>query len=91
MSSTNDAETLPTASLGDLPKGAKAVVCSLRPPACDEGLDLESRLLDLGFVEGARIEVLHEGPWGRDPIAVRVFDTVIAIRRADAKVIQVRT
>ena len=33
--------------------------------------ELESRLIELGFVEGARVEVLHEGIVGRDPIAVR--------------------
>ena len=34
--------------------------------------ELERRLLELGFVEGASVEVLHEGPVGRDPIARRV-------------------
>ncbi len=29
--------------------------------------ELERRLLEIGFVEGARIEVLHEGFIGRDP------------------------
>ena len=37
-----------------------------------------------GFVEGAFIEVLHEGPLGRDPIAVRVNDSTIALRRREA-------
>lgn len=46
--------------------------------------ELESRLLELGFVEGAEIEVLHEGPMGRDPIAVRLNDTTIALRRREA-------
>jgi len=46
--------------------------------------ELERRLLELGFVEGAAIEVLHEGPLGRDPIAVRVNDCTIALRRREA-------
>jgi ferrous iron transport protein A len=49
--------------------------------------ELEQRLLELGFVEGARVEVLHEGPLGRDPIAVRVNDTTIALRRREAMAI----
>jgi ferrous iron transport protein A len=49
--------------------------------------ELERRLLELGFVEGARVEVLHEGPLGRDPIAVRVNDTTIALRRREAMAI----
>ncbi len=51
--------------------------------------ELESRLLELGFVEGVEIAVLHEGPFGRDPIAVRVNDTTIALRRREAMAILV--
>jgi len=49
--------------------------------------EIERRLLELGFVEGATVEVLHEGPLGRDPIAVRVNDTTIALRRREAMAI----
>jgi ferrous iron transport protein A len=46
--------------------------------------EIERRLLELGFVEGATVEILHEGPVGRDPIAVRVNDCTIALRRREA-------
>lgn len=49
--------------------------------------ELERRLLELGFVEGATVEILHEGPVGRDPIAVRVNNTTIALRRREAMTI----
>jgi ferrous iron transport protein A len=49
--------------------------------------DLESRLIELGFVEGAAVEVLHEGLLGRDPIAVRVDGVTIALRRREAMAI----
>ena len=51
------------------------------------GLELESRLLELGFVEGAKVEILHEGIVGRDPIAVRVDTVTIAVRRREAMAI----
>ncbi|TBW36303.1 ferrous iron transport protein A [Siculibacillus lacustris] len=51
--------------------------------------ELERRLLEMGFVEGARLEVLQEGPIARDPIAVRVDDLTVAVRRRDAAVIRV--
>jgi ferrous iron transport protein A len=51
-------------------------------------VELERRLLELGFVEGAEIEFLHEGPFG-DPMAVRVNDTTIALRRREAMAILV--
>jgi ferrous iron transport protein A len=47
-------------------------------------LELERRLLEIGFVEGASIEILHEGFIGRDPIAVRVDDMRVALRRQEA-------
>ena len=52
-----------------------------------EGLsatELERRLLEIGFLEGAAVEVLHEGPLGRDPIAVRLNGTRVALRRREA-------
>jgi ferrous iron transport protein A len=47
--------------------------------------ELHRRLLEFGFVEGARIEVLHEGAIRRDPIAVRLDDMRVALRRRDAE------
>jgi ferrous iron transport protein A len=35
-------------------------------------------------VEGARVKVLHEGIVGRDPIAVRIENVTIAVRRREA-------
>ena len=52
-------------------------------------MELERRRLELGFVEGAEVEVLHEGPLGRDPIVVRVNDNTIALRRREAMAILV--
>jgi ferrous iron transport protein A len=51
--------------------------------------EIESRLLELGFVEGAEVKILHEGPIGRDPIAVRINGTTIALRRREAMAILV--
>ena len=54
-----------------------------------KAVELERRLLELGFVEGADVEILHEGPLGRDPIAVRVNNTTIALRRREAMAVLV--
>jgi ferrous iron transport protein A len=51
--------------------------------------ELERRLLELGFTEGALIEILHEGFFGRDPIAVRINDATVALRRREAMAILV--
>jgi ferrous iron transport protein A len=51
--------------------------------------ELERRLIELGFVEGASVEILHEGIIGRDPIAVRIDSATIALRRREAMAILV--
>jgi ferrous iron transport protein A len=52
--------------------------------------ELQRRLLEFGFVEGAQIEVLHEGAIRHDPIAVRIDDMRVALRRRDAEDVWVR-
>lgn len=52
--------------------------------------ELERRLLELGFVEGARVQVLHEGLFGRDPIALKVDDMCVALRRHEAASLAMR-
>lgn len=56
----------------------------------EHALELERRLLELGFVEGARIELLHEGLVGGDPIAMKVDDMRVALRRREAARLIVR-
>lgn len=77
--------------LGEARRGFCGRIDAIRVPEnAASGLDaaeLESRLIELGFVEGARIELLHEGTFGRDPIAVRVNDATIALRRREAMAI----
>lgn len=77
--------------LGRRPKGWSGWVSGFAPSA-DLTIawgELERRLLEMGIVEGAKVELMHEGPLGRDPIAVRVDDTTVALRRRDADVILV--
>lgn len=47
-------------------------------------IELERRLLELGFVEGAQVELLHEGLFGRDPIVMKVDDMRVGLRRREA-------
>ena len=76
--------------LGLAKRGYSGVIQHLSACAADSSLsdaELESRLIELGFVEGARVEVLHEGIIGGDPIAVRVENVTIAVRRREAMAI----
>ncbi|MDT2046532.1 FeoA domain-containing protein [Bacillus sp. 1780r2a1] len=48
---------------------------------------MRRRLLDLGFVPGALVEVVKKSPLG-DPIAFRVSQTIIALRKEESKLIE---
>jgi len=80
--------------LGRGAKGLRGTV--LRVGAADDTADseaaraLERRLLELGFVEGAAVEIIHEGFIRRDPIAVKLDDMRVALRRRDAEAVLVR-
>ena len=48
-----------------------------------------ARLRHFGFDEGVAVETLHLGPFGRDPIAIRVGRMTVAIRRRHAGAVRV--
>ncbi len=76
--------------LSEASKGDRGVVMrvacdALSPDGGVEQAELERRLLEIGFVEGAKVELLHEGFIGRDPIAVKLDDMRVALRRREAR------
>ncbi len=76
--------------LSGLAKGEQGVVQGLDVTGhggAIEEAELERRLLEMGFVEGAHVQVLHEGLFGRDPIAVKLDDMRVALRRREADAI----
>jgi ferrous iron transport protein A len=78
--------------LGRAPRGFRGRIEAVRAESQKAGLsatEIETRLIELGFVEGATVELLHEGQFGRDPIAVRVNNATIALRRSEAMAILV--
>ncbi|WP_300973226.1 FeoA family protein [Sphingomonas sp. LHG3406-1] len=48
-----------------------------------------ARLRHFGFDSDVTVEPLHNGPFGRDPLAVKVGRMTVAIRRAHARAIRV--
>jgi ferrous iron transport protein A len=64
--------------LGKLEKGKRARIVEL------EANEYCSRLMEMGLLEGSTVEVVHEAPFGGDPIAVRVRGALIALRRNEA-------
>jgi len=74
--------------------GDRGVIAEVRADHANEhGVDvheLERRLLEFGFVEGANFEILHQGLIAADPIAVKLDDMRVALRRRDAADVWVR-
>jgi ferrous iron transport protein A len=86
-STTKPTDVKPQLPLGLARRGFSGVILHLAADKASSALspvELESRLIELGFVEGARVEVLHEGIVGRDPIAVRIENVTVAVRRREA-------
>ena len=56
--------------------------------AAESNLEFQSRLYALGLFPGARVSVLHTAPFG-DPLQVKVGQTLLAIRKQEARLIEV--
>lgn len=76
-------------SLPDLDRGTMATVTALLPPQTPEDRMLVQRLMQIGFVPGERLKVIAHGHPDREPIAVRIGGTAFALRRFEARYIQV--
>ena len=81
-------------SLGTLPRGEAGVVVQILDDAASLGAaaasTLRRRLLELGFVPGATVEMVATLWPSRDPVAVRVGTSTFALRRREADVIRVQ-
>jgi Fe2+ transport system protein FeoA len=70
-------------TLDNLAVGSAAVVTNVGNKATER-----RRLFDLGILPGTRIENVMSSPLG-DPIAYRVRSSVIALRREQARLIEI--
>ena len=73
-----------TQLLGELEKGAGGLISKTSGP-----MEIRRRLLEMGFLEGSRVEVVHVAPFGGDPIAVKVRGALLALRRSEANHVEV--
>ena len=91
---TPDSNSDSSRPLAELRRGEAAVVAGLAEvagfdDALGSGAILLARLRDLGFVAGARCEVIARmWPVG-DPLVVRIGGSMFALRRAEAAAVRV--
>ncbi len=79
--------SIPLITLFDLPVGQSGVVGG--GPLVAEGnagdRELALRLFEIGFIEGEKVRVVARGRPGGEPVAVRVGNTMFALRRFEAE------
>ncbi|GBR44050.1 FeoA family protein [Neokomagataea thailandica] len=69
-------------TLATLPKGHEAIINRVSHLTGNDAIAL--RLGELGFVTGELVHVIATGPFGHDPIAVRLGTSRFALRRSEA-------
>lgn len=69
-------------ALSDVKAGFSARIHSLKDSA------LKNRLLSMGLTRGTTVEVMKKAPLG-GPIAIRVRDYTLCLRKEDAELIEV--
>lgn len=74
-------------SLDQLKVGSRASIASIDWDSLEESE--ARRLRHFGFDEGVTVEPLHLGPFGRDPLAIRIGRMTVAIRRSHARAVRV--
>jgi Fe2+ transport system protein FeoA len=71
--------------LGKMKRGESGIIEKTSGP-----MEIRRRLLEMGFLEGSRVEIVHEAPFGKDPIAVKVRGALLALRREEANHVEIR-
>ncbi len=72
-------------NLDQLPRHHRGHVCGF--DSSNPGMVIKLR--EIGFAEGDEVEVLARGPLGGTPLSVRLNQTVIALRRREARLVHV--
>lgn len=73
----------PTIKLTDLAPGERGTITAITTKGV-----LRNRLMDLGIIAGASVEMEKQAPLG-DPLQIRVHNTRIALRKSEASTILV--
>ena len=75
--------------LHELPDGAQATVARVVDHSPELDATMLDRLGEIGFLPGEPLQLLRRGPGGREPIAVRIGDSLFALRLAEARCVEV--
>ncbi len=76
-------------TLDSAPLHSFLTVTSFNSQGSQEISDIESRLMHLGFIFGARIKVTKKAPLFQEPLLVEVRGRHVALSQAEAKLVEV--
>ena len=76
-----------TSSIHAMRPGDVATIVAIDRDGCDPVT--ARQLHEMGFDEGVDLELLHRAPFGGDPMALRVGNMVVGLRKALAAMIVV--
>jgi Fe2+ transport system protein FeoA len=85
MTSPQKANPGLTTSLDQLRVGEGGWIESISGPE-----EFRFRLMEMGMLEEDFVQLIHEAPFGKDPVAVKVRGSILAIRRREARHITIR-
>jgi len=75
--------------LSRMKKGQYGTVAGLSPASSTEYESIRTRLLELGFAAGEKVQVVAQSFLGGTPLAVRLGNSTFALRRHEAELIEI--
>ena len=76
-------------TINQAPLLKRLIITAIATKNVEDISDIESRLMHLGFVNGATIEVKKKAPLFKEPLLVEVRGRLIALSKAEAELVSV--
>ena len=76
-------------TINQAPLLKRLIITAIATKNVEDISDIESRLMHLGFVHGAIIEVKKKAPLFKEPLLVEVRGRLIALSKAEAELVNV--
>ncbi len=70
-------------TISELAPGMSGVITAINTPP-----EIKGRLMDMGMIVGAAVEMVRYAPLG-DPVEIKVHNTLIALRKSEAGLIYI--
>jgi ferrous iron transport protein A len=86
---TTESPSTKTFLLDELQESQEAVVIAVLANDPAMPAELLRRLIEIGFLPGERVRIIARGALGGTPLAVRVGTSTFALRRIEARCVQV--